>query len=323
MENYYDTTAFSSQNQKTFNNEKVIVTPEHIDLRLFSDCPYLLDASDTRWFNYNKKPKPHGTFISALYVRWIERRHKQIFKAEPFSNVSLFSLLFMMGLAGVWFFGGGLILISFYFWLKFSKDSFISTLNESGAFWVIGISYLISKIGKYGANYYQDECGLIFDRPSGKVLYMNGKGEIVKKYDFKDFQGELDDFINTGGQKEPTAYATHKTEFKSTTLGVGLLTGAIQWSYLVRFMDITQPLPDIPDHETTRHLDPVTKAYDEKTGRDPNYWAKHTQKEFQQLIKEDLKKADEWVEARKRLLNERGIHDLDFLNQLLSGDISA
>ncbi|MCC5881010.1 MAG: hypothetical protein JJU25_00030 [Halomonas sp.] len=46
------------------------------------------------------------------------------------------------------------------------------------------------------------------------------------------------------------------------------------WDMLQRYMDISQPLPDIPQVEPFRHLDPTTKAYDEagKRGRPATYW---------------------------------------------------
>lgn len=46
------------------------------------------------------------------------------------------------------------------------------------------------------------------------------------------------------------------------------------WDMLQRYMDVSQPLPDIPQVEPFRHLDPTTKAYDEagKRGRPATYW---------------------------------------------------
>ncbi|MBU2707959.1 hypothetical protein KCM76_18330 [Zooshikella marina] len=46
----------------------------------------------------------------------------------------------------------------------------------------------------------------------------------------------------------------------------------VMWEFLQDFMDISKPLPDIPELEPYRHLDPITKAYDEKKSRDPEYW---------------------------------------------------
>ncbi|MCS2608578.1 hypothetical protein [Halomonas dongshanensis] len=46
------------------------------------------------------------------------------------------------------------------------------------------------------------------------------------------------------------------------------------WDMLQRYMDVSQPLPDVPQLEPFRHLDPTTKAYDEagKRGRPATYW---------------------------------------------------
>ena len=46
------------------------------------------------------------------------------------------------------------------------------------------------------------------------------------------------------------------------------------WDMLQRYMDVSQPLPDVPELEPFRHLDPTTKAYDEagKRGRPATYW---------------------------------------------------
>ncbi len=45
-----------------------------------------------------------------------------------------------------------------------------------------------------------------------------------------------------------------------------------QWEMYQQLMDINQPLPDLPEYEPVRQLDPTTKAWDEKHKRDPNYW---------------------------------------------------
>ena len=46
------------------------------------------------------------------------------------------------------------------------------------------------------------------------------------------------------------------------------------WDMLQRYMDVSQPLPDVPELEPFRYLDPTTKAYDEagKRGRSATYW---------------------------------------------------
>ena len=60
-----------------------------------------------------------------------------------------------------------------------------------------------------------------------------------------------------------TAFSTIEAE-KSEVLAL--------WDMLQRYMDVTQPLPDMPRLEPFRHRDPVTREYDEKIGRNPRYW---------------------------------------------------
>ena len=70
------------------------------------------------------------------------------------------------------------------------------------------------------------------------------------------------------------------------------------WDMLSRFMDVSQPLPDIPRLEPFRHLDPTTRAFDEagKRGRSATYWrdlyAKVDEKELNRLRDEHHEKVN-------------------------------
>ncbi|WP_355662422.1 hypothetical protein [Halomonas salifodinae] len=44
------------------------------------------------------------------------------------------------------------------------------------------------------------------------------------------------------------------------------------WQFLQRYMDVSQPLPDVPGLEIHRHKDPTTAAADQQRGRNPRYW---------------------------------------------------
>lgn len=44
------------------------------------------------------------------------------------------------------------------------------------------------------------------------------------------------------------------------------------WQFLQRYMDVSQPLPDVPGLEIHRHKDPTTAAADQRQGRNPRYW---------------------------------------------------
>ncbi|MFJ4143762.1 hypothetical protein ACIPY9_13335, partial [Pseudomonas sp. NPDC089734] len=59
---------------------------------------------------------------------------------------------------------------------------------------------------------------------------------------------------------------------KLHTLGLDKANALAFWDCLQRYMDVTQPLPDLPVLEQSRHLDPVTVAHDAHTQRKPRRW---------------------------------------------------
>lgn len=78
---------------------------------------------------------------------------------------------------------------------------------------------------------------------------------------------------------------------------------------LQRYMDISQPLPDIPKLEPFRHLDPVTAKHDQRTGRNPRYWRDLNLEAWKQAEgAEWLKRQAEypWAKRRCRLTPQLG-----------------
>jgi len=58
------------------------------------------------------------------------------------------------------------------------------------------------------------------------------------------------------------------------------------WDFWQRYMDISQPLPDIPVLEQYRHLDPTTAEYDRRNARPPRFWRDMDEKTFDEKLKE-------------------------------------
>ncbi|MBN1009194.1 hypothetical protein, partial [Amphritea pacifica] len=56
------------------------------------------------------------------------------------------------------------------------------------------------------------------------------------------------------------------------------------WNLIQRYMDTSQPMPDIPELEPARPRDPTTAAYDAKTNRQPDYWFSMDDDEFEEAI---------------------------------------
>ena len=65
---------------------------------------------------------------------------------------------------------------------------------------------------------------------------------------------------------------------KVHALGLDQVNALAFWDCLQRYMDVTQPLPDLPVLEQSRHLDPETVAYDAKIGRNPRRWRDQSEK---------------------------------------------
>lgn len=59
---------------------------------------------------------------------------------------------------------------------------------------------------------------------------------------------------------------------KIQSLGMNLEEALAFWDTLQRYMDITQPLPELPILEQFRHLDATTTAHDQQSKRDPRRW---------------------------------------------------
>lgn len=61
------------------------------------------------------------------------------------------------------------------------------------------------------------------------------------------------------------------------------------WDYLQCYMDVTQPLPDIPLLEECRAQDPTTVAHDQQTRRQPDRWLKMDDKAWKKYLTEMAK----------------------------------
>lgn len=58
------------------------------------------------------------------------------------------------------------------------------------------------------------------------------------------------------------------------------------WDYLQNYMDISKPLPDTPELEAFRHLDPTTAEHDRQTSREPRYWRDMDDQTFKAKVRE-------------------------------------
>ncbi|QIR07481.1 hypothetical protein [Salinivibrio costicola] len=62
------------------------------------------------------------------------------------------------------------------------------------------------------------------------------------------------------------------------------------WNMIQRYMDVSQPMPDLLVLEEARAKDPVTVAHDQQTGRDPRYWRDMSDETYKKTLAEIAEK---------------------------------
>ncbi|QTP59392.1 hypothetical protein HNO53_12110 [Billgrantia antri] len=147
--------------------------------------------------------------------------------------------------------------------------------------WLIKFfAWILRPLSRWSANranrYMENRCSE-FNRQTGMVSFAQGKKKPPLKAPFVEFDGYVERVVQRGGvfyrlmfvhrytgkqfsQTSLSAIVDHKHEVHAT------------WDMLQRYMDVSQPMPDVPRLEPFRHLDPTTAEHDRQTGRNPRYW---------------------------------------------------
>ncbi|WP_248298601.1 hypothetical protein [Pseudoalteromonas arctica] len=128
-----------------------------------------------------------------------------------------------------------------------------------------------------------------FDRQTGKVGYTFDIPDCEARdefgnccFDWRDMQCSLINestsqsgsraFFPRLSHKDIDKYPQTKMTIVVTELAQNPIYCLLFWERLVRFMDNTKPLPDIPEYEGYRHLDSITAEFDKHNNRLEVYW---------------------------------------------------
>jgi len=119
-------------------------------------------------------------------------------------------------------------------------------------------------------------CG--FFRPTGMVKFRTWREETFEA-PFIEFDPYISFHVNPKGPVSYKLLLRHRyTGWQTTVAQVADIHKVelyAHWDELQRYMDVSQPLPDVPALEKFRPLDPTTAEYDAagKRGRPADYWA--------------------------------------------------
>lgn len=189
--------------------------------------------------------------------------------------------------------GGFADIFLFKFWLFCAFATFFVVVLKAGivgglvhgTFPIVGVVFL-HLFFRYPFTWFLErnpefiikDLGCGFFRPTGMVRFRTWRNET-----FEAPFIEFDPYISYHVQpKGPTSY---KLQLRHRYSGWQTVVAEVHttlkhelyahWDELQRYMDVSQPLPDIPALEPYRHLDPTTADYDDagKRGRPADYWA--------------------------------------------------
>ncbi|WP_213937582.1 hypothetical protein [Pseudomonas sp. dw_612] len=174
--------------------------------------------------------------------------------------------------------------------------------------WLLGLPLLSWAIGSIVIKHFPS----LWIKPSrGPIWELNRRTGLVTVFDYKNNGeykkngtiGELtapfyefDAYIATSpdsqGMPMNVLYLAHRYRNIMINFGALLCPGpevqpaCAMWDYIQNYMDVSRPLPDLPQYEEYRHLDPSTAEHDRLTGRNPRFWIDMDDATFKQVVNE-------------------------------------
>ncbi len=135
------------------------------------------------------------------------------------------------------------------------------------------------------------------NRQSGMVTLFDGHNRPRFSHPFIEFDCVLMSGPTPQGHLNYNLMLVHRYQNYHVGVPLGQLIGPNErlleyhrlWNMVQRYMDISQPLPDIMILEPARAKDPATVAYDKAHHRDPRYWRDMSDEVFEQTLEEIAK----------------------------------
>ncbi|WP_449285937.1 hypothetical protein [Marinobacter sp. PE14] len=178
----------------------------------------------------------------------------------------------------------------FFFVCNFLAALIVGVLDGWTAFtpffeiaaWMIGLHlffrYPFTWFLERNPDFIVKDLGCGFLRPTGMVKFRTWREETFEA-PFIEFDPYISYHVQPKGPVSYKLQLRHRYSGWQTAVAEVHSTQKVElyahWDELQRYMDVSQPLPDIPALEPYRHLDPTTAEYDAagKRQRPADYWA--------------------------------------------------
>ncbi|MBD1559748.1 hypothetical protein HC752_22690 [Vibrio sp. S9_S30] len=153
---------------------------------------------------------------------------------------------------------------------------------------------LVSRGYLFLAPFLKSKRSFDLSRKTGMVTLYKKGNKVRFTHPFIEFDCVLMSAPSHQGHLSYSLFLVHRYMGYSFGVPIGTLIGPNQpvgeyyrlWNMIQRYMDVSQPIPDIMILEPARPKDPVTAAHDEQTGRKPRYWRDMTDEEFEVTLSE-------------------------------------
>ena len=202
----------------------------------------------------------------------------------------LFALL-MMGVSGWLYWGKSLkaylIQVGAGFATALLSAVFTYSTSSYGTdlFWVCGVMAFSIFMGVVGFDFLLDLYLRLFKYDGSEFNRQTGMVTIARRFrkpfvaPFYEFDTTMEFRPGPHGSGGMALWLHHRYADcelflggKMHPLGLTPEEALAFWDCLQRYMDISQPLPELPVLEQFRHLDPTTAAHDRQSKREARYW---------------------------------------------------
>ncbi|MCV6610653.1 MAG: hypothetical protein OIF55_07795 [Amphritea sp.] len=150
-----------------------------------------------------------------------------------------------------------------------------------------------------------------FSRSTGRVIRYKNNKELYS-HPFPEFDCYLVSSPSHQGILSYQLHLVHRYHRYSDSIPLHTFSSSQQpeeleriWNLIQRYMDTSQPMPDVPELEPARAKDPTTAAWDAKNNRKPDYWFSMDDDEFEEALLE--------LQAEQRYLPNQG-PEIDLFN---------
>jgi hypothetical protein len=140
---------------------------------------------------------------------------------------------------------------------------------------------------------------VVFDRKSGFIIARNIDYTETKKYHYSEFVPVMFYTVSVNAVQEFHLLLFNRISGNEIHINT---SGDIYSLYVTlrifnQFMDINEPLPDLPHLEPFRPFDKTTREYDKKRKRDPDKWRSADHLEYHKMCEEARRYLQKYFES--------------------------